>query len=65
MWTQCDRCVSEARVTVEKDEKALLEFCGHHFAEHAEALTMAEWVVIRDDRDELLVKVTSGAMVDD
>lgn len=57
----CDRCQASSRVTVATTDLSELDFCSHHFAESADALLKAGYVlVISDTRSDLLVKASSS-----
>lgn len=63
---RCDRCGAHAFVlTAHRDPSAshdiALAWCGHHFAEHAEALLTSGARVVIDVRDRLLAKRESSA----
>ena len=52
---RCDRCCARPVVTwamldSDLDERDL-EMCGHHSAEHAEAMVAEGWVLVEDKRE--------------
>lgn len=52
---RCDRCTAQAFVVVQfdVDESTTLMFCGHHYAQHFQAIEARSPFAVRDDRHKI------------
>ncbi len=57
----CDRCNAEAKVVVVRTDAidALLQFCNHHYREHADALDTSGWTVVLEGVGQNLAGATA------